>query len=162
VLAESLGCGEDLLSVTPKGAPRGATFDTFLIFLGITLNMGVNAEMRVTPLTSRSKPLENSSVHYLITHDLLSIEINSLANPRLVMIPAQSIVELKGTSSVPGFAELIWEHRTHMIFEADLARLNACGKGVKSRGHAREAQSQERGGGTTRNHRRNMECGSRL
>jgi len=59
--------------------------------------MGVNAEMRVTALTSRSKPLENSSVPYLITRDLLSIEINSLANPRLVMIPAQSVVELKGT-----------------------------------------------------------------
>lgn len=139
MLAESIDHGEGCPFVTPRSAPRGPTFDTFLIFLGITLNMGTNAEMRVTAVTSRSKPLENSSVPYLITRDLLSIEINSLANPRLVMIPAQSVVELKGTSSVPGFAELIWEHRTHMIFEADLTRLNACGKGVKSRGHAREA-----------------------
>jgi hypothetical protein len=110
-----------------------------LIFLGITLNMGRNAERRVTAVTSRDKPLESSSVLYLVTRALLSIEINPPANPRLVTIPAQSVVALKGRSPVPGFAELIREHRTHMIFEADLTRLTAGGKGVNSRGHAREA-----------------------
>jgi len=101
--------------------------------------MSANAERRLTAVTSRNKPLESSSVPDLVTHDLLSIEINPPANPRLVMIPAQPVVALKGRSSVPGFAELIWEHRTHMIFEADLTRLSAGGKGVNSRGHAREA-----------------------
>lgn len=128
-----------LVTVTPRSGLRGPTFDTFLIFLGITLSMGIHAEMRVTAVTSRSKPLGNSSVPYLVTRDLLSIQFNPPANPSLVMILAQSVVELKGRSSVLGFAELIWEHRTHMIFEADLTRLSAGGKGMKSRGHACEA-----------------------
>ncbi len=90
-------------------------------------------------VTSRNKPLESSSVPNLVTSDLLFIQFNPPANPRLLMIPAHSVVKLKRRSFVPGFAELIWEHRTHVIFEADLTRLSAGGKGVNSRGHTREA-----------------------
>jgi len=79
----------------------------------------------MTAVRRQRKPIENSPVTYLVPRDLLSIEIHPTANPRLVMIPAHSIVELKGTSPVPGFTELIWEDRTHMIFEADLMRLNS-------------------------------------
>lgn len=67
--------------------------------------MSINAERRVPAAASRSKPLDNSSGLYRITRDLLSIQFNPRANPRLVMIPAQSVVELKGTSSVLGFVE---------------------------------------------------------
>ncbi len=88
--------------------------------------MAVDAEgqLRVT-VRHQNKPFENSSVDYLVTRDVLSIQINPSPTPRLVIIPAKSVVELKGTSSVAGLVEVIWEHRTHMIFEADLTRLNA-------------------------------------
>jgi hypothetical protein len=103
-LPESLDHGQDFPFVTPKVAPRGAIFDTFLICLGIALNMYVN-ERRVTAVRSGNKPLEKSSAPYRITRDLLSIQFNAPANPRLMMIPAQSGVELKGTSSGLRFAE---------------------------------------------------------
>lgn len=71
------------------------------------------------------KRFEGFSVKYLVTRDILSVQINPSASPRLVVIPAKSFVERKGASSAAGFVEVIWEHRTHMIFEADLTRLNA-------------------------------------
>jgi len=103
-LPESLDYGQDFPFVRPKVAPRGAIFDTFLICLGIALNMYVN-EMRVTAVRSGNKPLEKSSAPYRITRDLLSIQFNAPAHPRLMMIPAQSGVELKGASSGLRFAE---------------------------------------------------------
>jgi hypothetical protein len=85
----------------------------------------------VTTVMRQNNLFENSSLDYLVTRDVLSIQINPSPSPRLVMIPAKSVVELKGTASVAGLVELIWEHRTHMIFEADLTRLNADLNGVK-------------------------------
>jgi len=138
VFAESLGYGEDFPFITPRGAPRGAILDTFLIFLGITLNMGVNAERRVTAVTSRHQPLESSSVPCLATLDLLSIDqftgqSEACDDPRAVCSRTERQV------SRPRLCRTHLEHRTHMIFEADLTRLSSSGKGVKSRGRAREA-----------------------
>ena len=78
----------------------------------------------MTTLRRHSERFDSSSVKYLVTRGVLSIQINPLDKPKLVMIPAKSVVELKGTSSIAGLTALIWEHRAHMIFEADLPRLN--------------------------------------
>lgn len=79
----------------------------------------------MTTIRLQNKLFENPSVSYLVTRDVLSIQLNPSSAPRLVMIPAKSVVELKGTSPVAGFVDLIWQHRTHRIFEADLTRLTA-------------------------------------
>lgn len=110
-----------------NGANDGGAFDTFLTFLRLKLHMASNprGQLRTNPVCRRTKHFDTWHVKYVVMRDVLSIEVNPPASPKLVMIPAKSVVERKGASSAAGFVELIWEHRTHMIFEADLTRLNA-------------------------------------
>ena len=89
----------------------------------------LKAQLPGTNVGHPNTPFEGFSGKYLVTRDILSVQINPSACPRLVVIPAKSVVERKGASSAAGFVELIWEHRIHMIFEADLTRLNADGNG---------------------------------
>jgi hypothetical protein len=63
---------------------------------------------------------------------MLSVQINSSANPKLAMIPVKSVAELKRPTIGRRLCRaLISEHGIHTIFEANLTNLNADANGVK-------------------------------
>ncbi len=86
--------------------------------------------LRTNTVCRPTKHADASPVKYLVIRDLLSIEIDPLGRPKLVVIPAQSVVELKGGLSVGGMVELVWEQRIHRVFKADMSRLNIHRNGV--------------------------------
>jgi|ERR1700728_2111769 hypothetical protein len=89
-------------------------------------------QLHVVSVSRQTKSWANSSLSYVVKRDVLSIQISLAASPRLVFIPENSLVELIGLSSQAGMVELIWEHRSHRIFEADLTRLKPDRRGNRS------------------------------
>jgi hypothetical protein len=60
---------------------------------------------------------------FQLTDSLLSIRIDSAVQPRLVKIPAESIVERSKTlRPTPGFAVVLWRGSRYVVFEEDLER----------------------------------------
>ena len=78
-----------------------------------------------TGVRCQTEPAKNSRLNCVVAQKVLAIELTPLSKPRLVMISANSLVELTGTSCAAGFVELVWNRKTYLIFAADLVRLKA-------------------------------------
>ncbi len=99
-------------------------FDDFLTFGALGLSMALPVQSKIDSADfARLQATRCEPVVYRVSRDLLSLQTNPAARPRLVTIPAKAVVELIGLSCMAGFVELSCENRTYMIFEADLTRL---------------------------------------
>ncbi|MGC2661426.1 MAG: hypothetical protein WA324_26025 [Bryobacteraceae bacterium] len=105
--------------------PDGLLFDEFLTLFSLPLPMASNPQrqLRGATVTCHTNGPYSSLVNYLVTREVLSVQLNPPFHPRLVLIPAKAIVQMRSTSSEDGLVEVHWENQIHKIFEADLTRL---------------------------------------